>query len=169
MPNIHAGDGDDMIRPQLRVQRFVLRTKKPNLIAIIQRMTNQLAIAIDKSQLGVDVLEAHILAQLAECTTSTYAEMHRAIGHKRVALTGALDRLEARELITRKLSDVDRGSLMIELTPAGKPLARKVQSWLRHFESDLLEHVDDDEVEGVEALARAFGKVMTALATRPSP
>lgn len=157
-------DGEDSPRPQVRVQRFVLRTKKPHLISVIQRMTNQLAIALDKAELGVDLLEAQVLAQMAETGSSTYAELHRAIGHKRGVLTAALERLEARELLTKRLSDVDRGSLLIELTIAGRPLARRVQNWVRNFESDLLEHLNDDDVEGLESTVRAFNKVLAALA-----
>ena len=157
-------DGEDSPRPQLRVERFVLRTKKPNLISVIQRMTNQLAIALDKAELGVDLLEAQVLAHMAEVGTATYAELHRAISHKRGVLTATLDRLEARELLTRRLSDVDRGSLIIDLTVQGRPLARRVQTWVRHFEHDLLEHIDDDAVEGLEATVRAFNKVLAARA-----
>jgi DNA-binding MarR family transcriptional regulator len=162
-------DGEDTSRPQVRVQRFVLRTRKPNLISVIQRMTNQLAIALDRAELGVDVLEAQVLAHMAESGTSTYAELHRAIGHKRGILTAALDRLEAREIVTRRLSDVDRGSLLIELTIQGRPLARRVQSWVRHFENDLLEYIDDDAIEGLEATVRAFHKVLAALAKPNQP
>jgi DNA-binding MarR family transcriptional regulator len=161
-------DGDEGSRPQVRVQRFVLRTKKPNLISVIQRMTNQLAIALDKAELGVDLLEAQVLAHMSESGASTYAELHRAIGHKRGVLTATLDRLEARELLSRRLSDVDRGSLIIELTLQGRPLARRVQAWVRHFENDLLEYIDDDAVEGLEATVRAFNKVLAALA-KPNP
>jgi DNA-binding MarR family transcriptional regulator len=162
-------DAEDFPRPQLRVQRFILRTKKPHLISVIQRMTNQLAIALDKAELGVDLLEAQVLAHMADQGTATYAELHRAIGHKRGVLTAALDRLEARELLTKRLSDVDRGSLLIELTMQGRPLARRVQSWVRHFENDLLEHLNDDNVEGLEATVRAFNKVLAALAKPHHP
>jgi DNA-binding MarR family transcriptional regulator len=160
----HALDSEDLSNPSIRVQRFVLRTKKPNLLAVIQRMTNQLAIGLDKADFGLDLLEAQILAHLSERTSSTYAEMHRVIGHRRNALTAALDRLEARGLLTRKLSDVDRGSLTIDLTVQGRPLARKVQAWVRHFENALLEQIDDDAVEGLEATVRAFNRVLAALA-----
>lgn len=152
-----------------RVQRFFLKTNRTNLITLVQRMTNQLGIALDKAELGVDLLEAQVLAQLAETGTSTYAELHRAIGHKRNVLTGTLDRLQERDLVTRRLSDADRGTLIIELTPAGRLSARRVQSWLRHFESDLLAHIDGDDLEGMEAVARAFSKVIAALAKSNAP
>ncbi len=167
--NDRSADGIDSPRPALQVQRFVLRTKKPNLMSVIQRMTNQFAIALEKAGFGVDLLEAQVLAHLSESTTSTYAEIHKVIGHRRSALTAALDRLEARELLTRKLSDVDRGSLMIELTVPGRPLARRVQNWVRQFENDLLEHLDDDDVEGIEATVRAFSKVLAARAKPSHP
>jgi DNA-binding MarR family transcriptional regulator len=164
-----TGGGEDFPRPQLRVQRFVLRTKKPNLIPIIQRMANQLAIALDKAELSVDLLEAQVLSHMAESGSATYAELHRAIGHKRGVLTAALDRLEARELLTRKLSDVDRGSLLVDLTVQGRPLARRVQAWVRNFEGDLLEHLTDDDIEGLESTVRAFNKVLAAMAKPNHP
>lgn len=144
-----------------RVERFILRTNRTNLITLVQRMVNQLSNALEQAQLGVDLLEAQVLAQLAETGTATYAELHRAIGHKRNVLTGTLDHLQERELLTRRLSDFDRGSLIIELTPAGKVCARRVQSWLRHFESDLLAHVDGEDLDGMETVARAFSRVLT--------
>lgn len=164
-----TGGDEDYPRPQLRVQRFVLRTKKPNLIPVIQRMANQLAIALDKSELSVDLLEAQVLAHMADSGSATYAELHRAIGHKRGVLTAALDRLEARELLTRKLSDVDRGSLLVDLTVQGRPLARRVQAWVRTFEGDLLDHLTDDDIEGLEATVRAFNKVLAARAKPQHP
>lgn len=150
--------------PEPRVQRFFLKTNRTNLITLVQRMTNQMGIALDKAELGVDLLEAQVLAQLAETGTSTYAELHRAIGHKRNVLTGTLDRLQERDLIARRLSDADRGTLIVDLTPAGRLCGRRVQSWLRHFESDLLAHIDGDDLEGMDAVARAFSKVIAALA-----
>ena len=150
--------------PEPPVQRFFLKTNRTNLITLVQRMTNQLGIALEKAELGVDLLEAQVLAQLAETGTSTYAELHRAIGHKRNVLTGTLDRLQERELITRRLSDADRGTLIVELTPAGRLCGRRVQTWLRHFESDLLAHISGDDLNGLDAVARAFSKVIAALA-----
>ncbi len=150
--------------PEPPVQRFFLKTNRTNLITLVQRMTNQLGIALEKAELGVDLLEAQVLAQLAETGTSTYAELHRAIGHKRNVLTGTLDRLQERELITRRLSDADRGTLIVELTPAGRLSGRRVQTWLRHFESDLLAHISGDDLNGLDAVARAFSKVIAALA-----
>ena len=153
--------------PEPRVHRFFLTTNRTNLITLVQRMTNQMGIALDKAELGVDLLEAQVLAQMADTGTSTYAELHRAIGHKRNALTSTLDRLQARELLTRRLSDVDRGTLIVDLTPAGRLCARRVQNWLRHFESDLLAHIDGDDLVGMETVGRAFSKVIAALA-KPS-
>jgi hypothetical protein len=37
-----------------------------------------------------------------------------------------------------------------------------VQSWLRHFESDLLAHVEGEDLDGMEAVARAFSRVIAA-------
>lgn len=148
--------------PEPQVQRFILKTNRTNLITLIQRMTDQMRLALAKAELGVDLLEAQVLAQMAETGGATYAELHRAIGHKRNVLTATLDRLQQRHMLTRRLSDADRGMLVLELTPVGRVCARRVQKWLRSFESELLGHVDGDDLEGLEAVARAFSRVLTS-------
>jgi DNA-binding MarR family transcriptional regulator len=101
------------------------------LIPQIHRTTHQIGLYIERSGLGLNQGEAHILAHLAGTGDSTVGELHKAFAHKRSTLTSYLDRLAERGLILREVRSEDRRSFAISLTPAGKIVARKIH---RHLE-----------------------------------
>ena len=91
-------------------------TERRSLIVAIHRMTHQLAIALERGELGVDQPEAHVLSHLAEHDEATVTEIHRTFGHKRSTLTSVLDRLEAKGLIERVVNTADRRSFIIKMS-----------------------------------------------------
>lgn len=106
------------------------------LIPAIHRVTHQIGLFLDRAtDLQVTQAEAHILAHLGEHGASTVADLHRALAHKRSTLTSVLDRLTARALVTRDVSDRDRRSFVIALTSDGKRLARRVLKGLESVEA----------------------------------
>lgn len=102
------------------------------LILQIHRTTHQIGLYIERSGLGLNQGEAHILAHLASAGDSTVGELHKAFAHKRSTLTSVLDRLAERRLIRRQVRSDDRRSFVVSLTPAGKAVARKIH---RHLEA----------------------------------
>jgi DNA-binding MarR family transcriptional regulator len=108
------------------------------LIPQIHRTTHQIGLYIERSGLGLNQGEAHILAHLASAGDSTVGELHKAFAHKRSTLTSFLDRLAERRLIRREVRSEDRRSFVISLTPAGKVVARKIHRHLEALEKTAL-------------------------------
>lgn len=145
---------------------------KRHLIVAIHKMTHQLAIALERGDLGVDQPEAHVLSHLAENDEATVTEIHRTFGHKRSTLTSVLDRLEAKHMIERVVNAADRRSFIIKLTPTGKMAGRKVQNWMTKLEQDIERTLSGEQIEGMEAVGRSISKVVAALnapADTPAP
>lgn len=140
-----------------------MTTDKRHLIVAIHKMTHQLAVALERGDLGVDQPEAHVLSHLAENDEATVTEIHRTFGHKRSTLTSVLDRLEAKHMIERVVNAADRRSFIIRLTPTGKLAGRKVQNWMRKLEQDIERNLNGEQIEGVEAVGRSISKVVAAL------
>lgn len=126
------------------------------LIPSIHRATHQIALYLDRLEnLGVTQAEAHILAHLASSGDSTVADLHRAFGHKRSTLTSILDRLAARELVTREVSETDRRSFVVSLTRSGQPIAATVLDRLSTLEWRALASVPKEAMTNLlAALAR---------------
>ena len=108
------------------------------LILQIHRTTHQIGLYIERSGLGLNQGEAHILAYLASAGDSTVGELHKAFAHKRSTLTSVLDRLAEHRLIRREVRSEDRRSFVVSLTPAGKALARKIHRHLATLEKAAL-------------------------------
>src|SRR5262245_35726426 len=85
--------------------------------------------------------EINALGNLADGIARTVTELGSAIGTRPATVTGILDRLERRGLVSRGTRPGDRRVVLIELTPDG---ARK---------ADLIRHAMDDLEE------RAFAGV----------
>ena len=130
------------------------------LVPALHRATHAVALFLDRaSELGVTQAEAHVLSHLADCGDATVADIHQAFGHKRSTLTSILDRLEARELITREVSAEDRRSFVVALTRQGRSLAGKVSAHLETLETDVRRHVGKADAEAFERVARAIAEM----------
>jgi DNA-binding MarR family transcriptional regulator len=102
------------------------------LIPQIHRTTHQIGLYIERSGLGLNQGEAHILAHLAATGDCSVGDLHKAFAHKRSTLTSYLDRLAERKLIRREVRSEDRRSFVVSLTPSGKAVAGKIH---RHLEA----------------------------------
>src|SRR6266576_4934845 len=104
------------------------------LVHPVHRATHRIGLYLDDlRERGLTQGEAHIFALLAHSRRANVADLHRGLAHKRSTLTSILDRLTARGLIRRKVSESDRRSFVIMLTTKGRKLARRIS---RHL-SDL--------------------------------
>jgi DNA-binding MarR family transcriptional regulator len=125
-------------------------------------MTHEIAVALERANLGLNQPEAHILAHLAERGASTVADIHHTFGHKRSTLTSILDRLESRGLIERAVHTADRRSFVVRLTDTGEPIAAGVQEWLHGLEADVIAQLTNEQVSAFEAFSSAV-----RIATQP--
>ena len=112
------------------------------LIPAIHRATHRIGIYLETIEdLGVTQAEAHILSHLVIHGDSTIAELHRAFAHKRSTLTSILDRLVARGLVTREVSEEDRRTFVVRLTRAGRSLAARAHARLERLEARVIARV----------------------------
>ena len=133
---------------------------KLQLVPALHRATHAIALMLDKApDLGLTQAEAHVLSHLADQGEATVAEIHQAFGHKRSTLTSILDRLEARQLISREVSVEDRRSFVVTLTRQGRSLAAKVAAHLEAFETHVRQQVGKADAEAFQRVARAIAEI----------
>jgi len=132
------------------------------LIPQIHRTTHQIGLYIERSGLGLNQGEAHILAHLAAAGDSSVGALHKAFAHKRSTLTSYLDRLAERGFIRREVRSEDRRSFVVSLTPSGKVVARKIH---RHLETLEKAALRGSKAGKTKAFAEMIGAVEEA-ATR---
>lgn len=125
----------------------------------IHKASRQISIYLERAtvELGVSPGEGHLLSYLRSYAPCSVSELERVFGHKPSTLTSMLDRLAERDLLTRQINPGDRRSFTIELTPAGRRLAGKIQKMLVTFEQQLKDRISDRQMAG-------FGAVMEAIA-----
>jgi DNA-binding MarR family transcriptional regulator len=116
------------------------------LIPAIHRATHQIGLHLESLRAQVSQGEAHTLAHLAEHGEASIGQLHRALAHRRSTLTGILDRLVARGLVTRELSRTDRRSFTVSLTEDGARVASTVLRVLRELEEHALAGIGADQV-----------------------
>ena len=127
-------------------------------VPAIHRATHAIALLLEQApDLSVTQAEAHVLSHLADRGQATVADIHQTFGHKRSTLTSILDRLEARDLITREVNADDRRSFVVALTRQGRTLATKVAAHLERLETDVRKRVRRTDLD-------AFDRVVAAVA-----
>lgn len=126
------------------------------IVAPVERAAH--AIGVRLSQLKLTQAEAHVLARLARSPASV-SDLHRAFGHKRSTLTAVLDRLEAREYVSRRQNRADRRSIVVELTAAGRPAARKVLRAVRALEREVARGVTPADLAGFERVVAYLTRI----------
>jgi DNA-binding MarR family transcriptional regulator len=120
---------------------------------------------------GVSTVEAHLIGYCLAKGPRPISELHRVLGQNKSTLTAILDRLEARELVARRLNPSDRRSWMIDLTPDGDALARKLRNEYKRFESFLLQRIEARDLAGFRTVMAVIGEVTEVAltpGTRPS-
>lgn len=119
-----------------------------------QRVRRYLARHLD--ELGITEIEAHLLARLGSKGPSTVAAVQEAFGLRGSTLTNALDRLERRGLLERRIHQADRRTYLLALTEPGLAAARQVVTLVDVLEARVAGRVTPDQL-------RAFHAVIAAL------
>ena len=127
------------------------------LVHPVHRATHRIGLYLDDlRERGLTQGEAHILALLAHSRRANVADLHRGLAHKRSTLTSILDRLAARELITRAVGETDRRTFVVRLTAKGRRLAQRVRRHLSALERAVVRRVSAANIKG-------FNKVVAVL------
>jgi len=102
---------------------------KPGHLA---RRFQQIAVAVFQAEmeaLGLDItpVQYAALAAVAASPGIDQATLAGRIAHDRATLTGVLDRLEAKALLTRRVSEHDRRARVLEITPLGRETLIRIE------------------------------------------
>ncbi len=96
-----------------------------------------------------------VLRAIADSRPSSVGEIARAVHLSQATVTGILDRLETRGLITRTRSPDDRRRVLVSLSPKAEETLRSAPPLLQeHFTRRFLELDDEDQRRILEALER---------------
>lgn len=126
------------------------------LIPELHRATHRVGTYIDAApNLELTQAEAHVMAQLASGEQGL-ADLHATFGHRRSTLTSILDRLVARGLITRKVPEEDRRSVIVRPTQSGRTVARESRAYLAALEGRVARRVSAQAIVGYHAVIRAI-------------
>jgi MarR family transcriptional regulator, organic hydroperoxide resistance regulator len=106
--------------------------------------------------LDLTASEINALGNLADGAGRTVSELGAAAGTRPATLTGILDRLERRGLITRGARPGDRRAVLIELTVEGDRTAGLIRDTLADLERHALAGLSVDAVQGAHAVLRAL-------------
>ena len=133
------------------------------LMPQIHRTPHQIGLYIERSGLGLNQGEAHILAHLARAGDSSVGELHKAFAHKRSTLTSFLDRLAERRLIRRQVRTEDRRSFVVSLTPTGKVVGRTIHRHLEKLEKAALRGAKPGKTKAFTEVIGAVEEAATRL------
>ncbi len=134
----------------------------------IHKATRQLSLHLEGpcTDLGLSTGEAHLLSYLRSYGPCPIAELSRVLGTKPSTLTSLLDRLSGEAFLRRQHHPEDRRSFLVELMPAGRRAAARIEKVLRSLEVQIRARVDKQEVEGFRAVMSAIAQV-TQVDVRP--
>ena len=132
--------------------------KTDSVLLDLQRATHATLQLLSAELVDLDLTPSEInaLGNLADATPRTVSELGTAAGSRPTTLTGVLDRLERRGLITRGARAGDRRAVLIELTPDGQRTAAVIQSTLESIEQRALAGVDPASVAGFRSVLAAL-------------
>ncbi|MVU77925.1 MarR family transcriptional regulator [Nocardia sp. ET3-3] len=124
----------------------------------LQRATHATLQELSAAVVDLDVTEseANALANLADGRGRTVSQLGAGIGIRPTTLTGVLDRLERKGLITRGIRQGDRRAVLIELTPAGSTAATEVLRAMTDLENRLLEGLPARTVDEARQVLKAL-------------
>ena len=131
-----------------------------SVILELQRATHLTvhALALRLGKLDLSPSEINALANLADGHSRTVSALGAAAGTRPATLTGILDRLERRGLITRGTKPRDRRAVLIELTPAGRRSARTIAAAIDDLERRALHALPNDAIDSANAVLRALAE-----------
>jgi DNA-binding MarR family transcriptional regulator len=113
-------------------------------------------LATELAGLGLTASDINALGNLADGTPRTVSALGAAVGSRPATMTGILDRLERRGLVSRTARPGDRRAVQIELTPDGAEAAATIRRTLRTLERRALADLPPEALDGARAVLRAL-------------
>lgn len=113
-------------------------------------------LATELAELDLTPSDLNALGNLSDGTARTVSELGAAVGSRPATMTGILDRLERRGLISRAARPGDRRAVQIQLTPDGERAAAQIRRTLQAVERRALAGLPPEAVDGARAVLRAL-------------
>lgn len=131
------------------------------MLLALQRATHRTlqALAAELGDLKLSASETNVLANLADGRARNVRELSLDTGTRATTLTGILDRLEQRELVTRTLDPADRRSFRIALSEQGAAAATTVRAAVDALETHALAGLPAADLAGFHAVVTALQEV----------
>ena len=128
------------------------------MILELQRATHATLQVLSARLVDLDLTpsELNALGNLADGTGRTVSELGAAVGSRPTTLTGVLDRLERRGLITRGARPGDRRAVLITLTDDGAATAAVITRAIADLEAETLGGLPAPAVEAALTVLRAL-------------
>jgi DNA-binding MarR family transcriptional regulator len=132
--------------------------KNESVVLDLQRAAHATVqlLATELVDLDLTASEVNALGNLADGVGRTVSELGVAVGTRPATLTGILDRLERRGLITRGPRPGDRRAVLIELTVDGQRTAGLIRQALRRLERRALAGLPANSVNEARTVLRAL-------------
>lgn len=131
-----------------------LEEKARELMSHMERLADRVYLQQDAAEVGRR--EAIVLRNLAE--PLTMGELSARLGLALSTVTGIIDRLVERELVTRDRSEDDRRIVVVKVTPRGRRMSEKCQAGKVELGTAFLSALEPDEREALIALFRKIAK-----------
>jgi DNA-binding MarR family transcriptional regulator len=138
------------------VNDFALENFLPFRLNVLAQTVSEQLSAIYATRFNLDIPQWRILANLTSRGDLTAQEIARFTYSHKSTVSRAVQDLEDRGLIARKVSAADKRSFTLTLTSEGRRLVKQLLPLVLKFERDLLSSVSDPD-------ARALLKGLTAL------
>jgi MarR family transcriptional regulator, organic hydroperoxide resistance regulator len=129
-----------------------------SVVLDLQRATHAVLqqLAVDLVGLDLTPSEINALGNLSDGVARTVSELGAAMGSRPTTLTGVLDRLERRGLVTRGPHPGDRRAVVIALTPDGVRTAQTVRTTLGTIERRAVSDLDAAAIAGFRTVVAAL-------------
>jgi DNA-binding MarR family transcriptional regulator len=115
--------------------------------SLVHRVARELNSALDRQLTGFDLTaQQAVLLLLAARQKVGPSQLKDRLGTDTAGMTRLLDRLEAKNLLTRSRHPDDRRAIIIELTEAGRALVPRLAPIFRRVNGQLLDGLGEDEV-----------------------
>ncbi|GAA4579779.1 hypothetical protein GCM10023194_06290 [Planotetraspora phitsanulokensis] len=131
------------------------------MVLALQRATHRTLHALTAALADLDLTASEInaLANLADGRARNVRALSADTGTRATTLTGVLDRLERRGLLTRELDPDDRRSFRLALTDSGRDVAAQVSAAFSDLEARALAGLSPRQLSGYHAVIAALQEV----------
>lgn len=142
------------------INEFSLEYFLPFRLNVLAQTVSERLSAIYASRFNLDIPQWRILANLASRGDVSAQDIARFTYSHKSTISRAVQDLEDRGLITRKISTVDKRSFTLSLTTAGRRLFRQLLPMVLEFEKNIFLSISDAEsralLKGLAALEKAL-------------